>query len=81
MNSVEATPYQDVLDVVRNWPATMRFDLLQDLLQTFAPKEEGQPIAKQTWNKALGLLSTDGPAPSDAEVRQWLDEHRMEKYG
>jgi hypothetical protein len=31
---------------------------------------------------ALGLLATPNqPAPSDAEVEQWLVERRLEKYG
>ncbi len=28
-----------------------------------------------------GLLRTDRPAPNDETVKQWIDEHRMEKYG
>ena len=35
---------------------------------------------RNTLDKAWGLLATDRPAPSDAEVEQWLNEHRMEKY-
>jgi hypothetical protein len=36
---------------------------------------------RNTLKKALGLLATSGPAPSEAEVEQWLHEHRLEKYG
>ena len=39
-----------------------------------------QPRHK-TLQEALGLLAKGGPAPSDAEIQQWLDEHRIEKYG
>jgi hypothetical protein len=39
-----------------------------------------QPRHK-TLQEALGLLSKSGPTPSDAEIQQWLDEHRIEKYG
>jgi len=28
----------------------------------------------------LGRMKTSHPAPSDEEVAQWLDEHRMKKY-
>lgn len=35
---------------------------------------------KNTLKKALGLLATNGPAPTDEEVEQWLREHRLEKY-
>ena len=34
-----------------------------------------------TLPKALGLLASDRPAPTDEQVQAWLDEHRMEKYG
>ena len=36
---------------------------------------------RNTLEKAWGLLATERPAPSDAEVEQWLRGHRMEKYG
>jgi uncharacterized protein (DUF433 family) len=36
---------------------------------------------RRTLDRALGLLATDGPAPTDDEIKQWLDDHRMEKYG
>jgi PHD/YefM family antitoxin component YafN of YafNO toxin-antitoxin module len=36
---------------------------------------------RNTLDKAWGLLATDRSAPSDAEIEQWLDEHRTEKYG
>ena len=26
-------------------------------------------------------LNIKGPAPDDETVKQWIDEHRMEKYG
>ena len=41
-----------------------------------------QPKARRrTLSQALGLLATDEPAPSDAEVTEWLREARLEKYG
>jgi PHD/YefM family antitoxin component YafN of YafNO toxin-antitoxin module len=36
---------------------------------------------RNTLQKALGLLATSYSPPSDAEIEQWLDEHRTEKYG
>ena len=75
------TEYENILKIVREWPTTRRFTLVQDLLKTLAPSQEGPPPKRETLRKALGLLSSDQPAPSDEEVRRWLDEHRMEKYG
>jgi len=34
----------------------------------------------KTLPKALGLLATSAPPPTDYMVDKWLEEHRMEKY-
>jgi hypothetical protein len=34
-----------------------------------------------TLSRARGLLSGEGPPPSDAEVARWLEERRTERYG
>jgi hypothetical protein len=34
-----------------------------------------------TLEKAAGLLKTGAPAPSDEQVRQWLEEERVRKHG
>jgi len=44
-----------------------------------APKHTILP--KKTLPSALGLLSTNQPAPADEEIQRWLDERRMKKYG
>lgn len=44
------------------------------------PLAEKRP-RKRTLQRALGLLATDGPTPTDEDIEQWLDEHRQEKYG
>ena len=31
--------------------------------------------------EVAAMFKTDTPAPDDATVKQWIDEHRMEKYG
>lgn len=81
MDTSEITSYKTVLDIVSNWPPAIRFSLVQDILDTLAPQAEIPRSKRNTLEKALGLLATEGPAPSDAEIQQWLDEHRMEKYG
>ena len=39
------------------------------------------PRKRNTLQKALGMLAANQPAPSDADIEQWLHEHRTEKYG
>ncbi len=82
MNSLEPINYETVIKTVIQWPPARRFALVQDVLDTLAPATppHNKPRRK-TLDKALGLLATDQPTPSDAEIEQWLDEHRVEKYG
>ena len=72
--------YETILQKVRGWPVAWRFALVYEVLMTLAPEFETSRHQRKTLQKALGLLSTDRPAPSDAEVRQWLEERRLKKY-
>ena len=83
MNQAAPTNYDNVLNIVRQWTMAERYALLQDVLKTLAPEaaESALPcVRERTLQRALGLLATEQPAPTDEEVQQWLDEHRMEKY-
>ena len=79
MNQTESPSYQQVLEVVSQWSDVRRFTFVQDVLKTLEP--ETRPHQKQTLQQALGLLKTNAPPPSDGEIKEWLDNHRMEKYG
>ena len=71
--------YEAILEAIDQWPSAKRLTLIQDILRTWMP-----PAAKRrrnTLEKALGLLATSEPPPSDNEVDRWLNERRMEKYG
>jgi hypothetical protein len=70
--------YDAVLEAVRAWPARQRYLLVQDVLKTLEP-ETGQN--EETLSLARGLLATGKSAPTDEQVRQWLEEHRQAKYG
>jgi hypothetical protein len=75
------TTYESVLEVVRTWPPDKRFLLIQDVMKTLEMAFHTERKKRQTAGEALGLLTTGSPAPSDTEIQQWLEEHRMEKYG
>ncbi len=38
---------------------------------------------KRPWSvsEVLGLAATDAPPPTDDDVRRWLEERRIEKFG
>jgi hypothetical protein len=81
MDTPGTISYETVVNTVSQWPPDRRFVLVQDILSTLAPKVSPPRPRCKTLEKALGLLATTQPAPSDAEIKQWLDERRMERYG
>jgi hypothetical protein len=80
MSVAEAEEYEAILKIVRVWPPARRIILVQAVLQTLAPSET-MPGSHSTLERALGLLTTDRPTPSDADVAAWLEERRNERYG
>ena len=80
MSIFETLSYQTVINIVRRWPPDRRFALVHDVFETLLPEMSPPRRKRKTLNEALGLLATEQPAPSDAEIQQWLDERRMEKY-
>ena len=81
MNTLKVNSYGSVLQTVRQWPPDRRFALVRDVINTLETEVSPSRPRRKTLKKALGLLSTGRPAPSDAEVQQWLDERRVEKKG
>jgi len=77
MSVLKTDSYETVLKTVRQWPPDRRFALVRDVINTLSPEVVPSRPKRKTLGKALGLLAI----PSDAEVQQWLDERRMEKYG
>ena len=80
MATSETISYETVIEIVRHWPPVIRLSLMQDVLKTLTQEADPLQAKRNTLEKALGLLATSQPAPSDAEIQQWLAEHRMEKY-
>src|SRR5262249_15897864 len=80
MSKSDNANYEGVLNIVRQWTPLQQTALVEDVLTARTVRLEPARPARDTLNRALGLLEADQPAPSDEEVEQWLDEHRMEKY-
>ncbi len=80
-SSAELESYSTALDVARRLSLPLRLELAQAILQSMGeelPRSKG----KTTWmDHVHNRLSSGLPAPSDAEMQQWLDEYRTEKYG
>jgi hypothetical protein len=81
MNRTEKIGYEGVLKIVSQWPMAQRMSLVEDVLKTISSRVDLPKQRRRTLDHALGLLATDRPTPTDEEVEQWMDEHRMEKLG
>ncbi len=89
MSTVHAQELSDVLETVKHWPPETRVSLARMILETVeSPQVLGQtPEHDETLRRGkpvellIGLGAGSGPPPSDDLVRQWIDDHRMEKYG
>ena len=81
MNQVENINYEATLKTIRQWTNAQRYALLQDVLRTLAPEAEKPRVRERTLEQALRVVPLARLPPTDEEVAQWLDEHRMEKYG
>ena len=81
MQTIENVQYRTVVEQVKDWPADKRLALVQDILCTLKPNLVVPGLQEETLDKALGLLASQQPAPTDETVQQWLRERRMEKYG
>jgi hypothetical protein len=85
MTAEETNQIADVVRHVQNWPASLRVALARRILETLeSPPVEQLPAERPrgpTAAEIAAMFKTDKPAPDDATVKQWINEHRMEKYG
>ena len=83
MSATEANEIADIIERVAVWPAPMRIALARRILETLeevAPSSPNTPRGPSA-AEVGAMFRTDKPAPDDATVKQWIGEHRMEKFG
>ena len=81
----EPVRYEELIAVVTKWSPTLRLNLIQDIVRSLEPEMADSELSignkpVQTLDRALGLLATTEPAPSDDEIKQILVDARIEKY-
>lgn len=81
MEPTKTADYWGVLEKVHGWPSELRLALAEALLHSLHRElhpngSHGVPV-----EKVLGMAAGKGPPPSDATIKQWIEEHRLEKYG
>ena len=78
---MKAEDYDLVLKTVSAWPVEQRASLLNALINSLGSAGQGQKGPKPTIDELVGVARGEGPPPTDEQVKQWIDEHRMQKYG
>ena len=81
MSATTPPTYADILAAVAAWPAAQRYALVNDVLQTLVPEPITQDARRAALRRLDGILASAESLPSDEDVRRWLEEQRMEKYG
>ena len=89
-----AESYARALEAVQHLPLPMLTSLLHEIANRIGQQTYSALLQEGTTSFSsaddpkhnsvkllLGRMKTDQPPPADEEVAQWLDEHRMEKYG
>jgi hypothetical protein len=71
----------EILERIKTWPMAVRIRLARRVLESV----DSSVVESRTggWRAAdaIAAVNSRQPAPDDQTVKQWLDEHRMEKYG
>jgi hypothetical protein len=57
-----------------------RLALVNAIIQSLQDTLNPQPNRKTLINQIRGLLKTDQPTPTDAQIQAILEERRVEKY-
>lgn len=81
MEPIETADYWGVLKKVHAWPAELRLALAEAVLHSLHRELHPNGARSVPVEKVLGMAAGKGPPPSDATIKQWIEEHRLEKYG
>jgi hypothetical protein len=86
MTTETAPEYREILDRIAGWPPAARLALLRDVLDTLTPEvptvvRQAPRSGRPTLEEVVGLLKTDELPPTDEQVKQWLEQRRIERYG
>ncbi len=77
-----AMRYHEIVNEIRQWPLDQQLLLLEEMTRllrvTLAqPAPSAPPTASLLWR---GVLASDAPSPTDAELQQAYTEYLMTKY-
>lgn len=70
----------ELKEQVRNLPVSDRLELVSVIIESLRENPCPHPDRTSIIKQMKGLLKTDQPAPTDAEVEAMLEERRVEKF-
>ncbi len=76
-------PFQELNEIferTRTWPTALRIRLARRLLESLDTSVVEPPGRRWRAADAIAAVNSRQPAPDDETVKQWIEEHRMEKY-
>ena len=75
------THIDGILQQVQTWPSDDRAALAREILRVNHRSTSLAPAPRDTLKRAMGVLRTNAPAPSDEQVKRIIEEARLAKYG
>jgi hypothetical protein len=76
--------HKDILHAIERWPVEEQVTLARAILERVASGQVETSLEKpvrSTWDALHGIASSGQEPPTDEQLAQWLDEHKMDKYG
>lgn len=82
MTPAEMKELWRVWDELQGWSSAQRLSLAQLILGSLRTVVDPPPVPhSRPLSELIGSIAGSGPPPTDEEVKQWIDDYRMEKYG
>ena len=72
--------YEQLFAEARRLPVSERLRLLEAIARSLRDEGEVRPLRGVPASKLEGLLKTDGPPPTDEELREDYVNYLIEKY-
>ncbi len=79
--SAPSLDHDTIMHAVQQWPREQQLELAREILQAAATNTPRPAPSQDSWQRLVGILATDQPAPSDEEIERWREERREQKYG
>ena len=70
----------EIFERTKTWPTALRIRLARRLLESVDTSVVESTARGWRAADAIAAVNSRQPAPDDETVKQWIDEHRMEKY-